>query len=244
MQQEQLLMGEWLDSLMYENWGGKALSLVLDGSPFMFATDGHGLTLVAGAGEKPASDHYLGMVKSLLALDTGPGRRSFTLPLSELRAWLPSDTANPPCPACKGGELKEFKCGTCRGEGVKECGHCGNETECHECGGAKKSLQCYECEGDGTVAAKRSPAPLVPGVIVDRRVAQRFLGPLLCGEQVKVSVGGALEAAFFYGDGWTVVVMPFRYDESDVTDNLGATAIELAEGNVPLGPSLREAVSG
>jgi hypothetical protein len=217
MQQEQLLMGEWLDSLMFEQWGGKALALDIGGKPHTFATDGHGLTLVAGAGLNAASDAHASNVKRLLCIDSTPGRRAFSMPLTELRAWLPADPNEISCPACNGGQLKEFKCATCRGDGVVECGSCGHEKECHECGGAKKSLVCYQCEGDGKLPAPRSVASIVPGVVIDQRVLQRFLGPLLRDEQVKVSVGGPLDAAFFHGSDWTVIVMPFKHDPEKTT---------------------------
>ncbi len=211
-------MGEWLDSLMFKQWGSKALTVDIGGKPHMFATDGHGLTLVAGAGQKPAEGHARSSVKNLLRLDDGPTYRAHSMPLADLRAWLPTDPHEIPCPSCKGGELKEFKCGTCRGEGVVECGSCGHEKECHECGGAKKSLQCYECEGDGKVPAPRSVAEIVQGgAVIDQRVLQRFLGPLLRGESVKLRVGGPLEAVFFYGNEWTIIVMPFKHDPEKTT---------------------------
>lgn len=226
MQQEQLLMGEWLDSLMFEQWGSKALTVDVAGKPHMFATDGHGLTLVPGAGSKAAEGTALTACKNLLRLDDGPAYRALSMPLTELRAWLPTDPSEIPCPACKGGELKEFKCATCSGHGVTECNSCGHEKECHECGGAKKSLECYECEGDGKVRAERRIAELVPGVVIDQRVLQRFLGPLLGGEQVKLRIGGPFDAVFLYGNEWTIIVMPFKHDSEKHT----------------LGPALREAL--
>jgi hypothetical protein len=215
MQQEHLLMGEWLDSLMYENWGAKALKLA---SGRTVATDGRALVLVDGVwSDKAAGEFYEKATAGVLAADSGndPNRSSFSMPLATLRAWLPSDPFKVPCSVCRGGEIKEFTCKTCRGEGVTECGECGSERECRECGGAKKGLGCEECEGDGALYVEPTLAPVVAGgVCIDQRIAQRFLGPLLQSETVKVTVGGELEPVFIHGDGWTVVVMAFKWDES------------------------------
>jgi hypothetical protein len=226
--QEQLLLGEWLDSLMFEAWGGKALTLKLDGLVYVCATNGHGLVLVAGAGSVAAPADRVSAVKNLLAFDKGPHRRKFTLSLAELRAWLPTDPDRIPCPTCNGGAIKEFRCRACHGEGVTECRECGSEKECPECGGAKKSLECAKCEGDGALDAPESAAPIAPGVTINRRVLQRYLGSLLRGEEVTVSHGGQLDAVYVYGPGWTVIVMPFNHDE---------------EKHGPIGPLLRATVA-
>jgi hypothetical protein len=210
MQQEQLLLGEWLDSLMFEVWGGKALTLKVKGSVYQVATNGHALLLVAGAGNTAAPSDKVRMVTTLLGHEKPSGR--FTVDLATLRAWLPTDAADPPCPKCDGGKLKEFRCTGCGGSGVQECRECGSERECRTCGGAKKSNECLECEGDGTVAAPISPAPVVGDVVLDRRVLQRFLGPLLAGPRVEVSYGEPLDPVFMRGAGWTLVAMPFKHD--------------------------------
>lgn len=228
MQQEQLLMCEWLDSLMLETWGAKAVTLQHKGQAWMCATNGRALVLVAGAGSVAAPPDRARAVANLLEYDRSRGRKSHSIPLATLRAWLPSDPAELPCPVCKGGELKEFKCKTCGGDGFTECHHCGSETDCRECGGAKKSFQCEECEGDGTIEAQPSWAPIAHGAtgpVINRHLAQRFIGPLLRGEQVEVRHGDKLDQVTFHGDGWLVIVMPHGPGEPDPDDG-------------PLGPAL------
>jgi hypothetical protein len=217
MQQEHLLMGEWLDSLMHEQWGGKASLCVLDGKVHTVATDGQALVLVEGAwGSAEVAQNRTSMVKSLLNGLAEPVYSSTELPLKQLRAWLPTDPETVPCVTCNGGAIKEFRCTTCGGSGVDECPHCGNEAECPECGGAKKSMQCAKCEGDGWVSAEASYAPIRSGVVINRRILQRFLGGLLTGETVTLSTGSEIHAVFIKGPSWTVLVMPARY-----TDSLG-----------------------
>lgn len=68
MQQGTLLMGEWLDSLMLETWGGKGVTLQHKGQAYMCATNGRALVLVAGAGSVAAPPDRARAVANLLEL--------------------------------------------------------------------------------------------------------------------------------------------------------------------------------
>jgi len=201
-------MKTWLDSLMYETWGGQAVTCEIDGKVRSVATNGKALVLVDGdhAGNRDSVKE--GLVKSVLKMDREYS--SFSIPLEKIRSWLPDGNARPPCPTCKGGQIKEFKCDECDGSGRDVCGECGNDTECDVCGGAGKSMLCEECEGDGWVDAKRSPAPVRGNVIIDRRLVQQFLGDLE-GDVVSVATGGELDAVHIVGPTWTVLCMPMRW---------------------------------
>jgi hypothetical protein len=220
-----LSMSTWLDSLMYEHWGSRAITFKLGGKIRSFATDGHGLTMVDGDWGTSDEAGRSKSVATLLKLDSGD-RASHCLPLAVLRAWLPTDPPRIACGTCEGGKIKEFKCETCRGRGWTDCSECGHSRDCHECGGAKKSEQCSECEGDEWVAAPLSCAEICPGVVINRRVMQRYLGPLLQAENVKITTGGELDAVFLYGPDWTVVVMPILYDREALKADLGPRLIE------------------
>ena len=204
-------MGLWLDSLMYESWGSRALKGVFGDNVRTFATNGDALTIVDGAFTIAEDSTRISLVRRLLDMPAGHQLRRISM--ATLRAWLPSGPWKIDCETCKGGTIKKFPCGSCEGTGYQECSHCGHDDECDECNGAKSSNECPDCEGDSWKAAPPDCAPVADGVIINRHILQRFLGDLE-SDEIDVWTGGKLEPVHIIGSAWTVVMMPLRYESS------------------------------
>jgi len=171
---------------------------------------------------------------TLLALLTNSERDTQirgSVALSTLRAWS----------TCPPLEEKRERCGNCHGEGRIRCEECRGrgsyDCEC-ECGGCSHRVDCEECNKTGRVLCGCDKGEkvtkvneVIPGnlgyVYVNRRYVNLAVEHLDGDSQVAVRTGGTLDAMMFEGDGWKVVVMPFRAEGLDPTDRLVTEAVAL-----------------
>lgn len=189
------------------------------------ASDGHVLVLLSRVVPGIEGEPFTGMVKTMrefMALEAN----GVTVSLQELRQWMKGGEVLPKCSACDGSGY-QGDCDRCDGAGdigcvCQECDD-EHEYECRSCKGIGK----IACDADGCGGPPKSADKVrrygtVLGVAVNRDVLAAGMGDLLPGDTARVQVspikrldGGEDQGHLaLYGDGWRVLVMGVRHNES------------------------------
>lgn len=185
----------------------------VDGTPRGGWTDGYRMVLVDGDPGAYDRRHKWNEIALPPVVS-----KWFTIDVDSLRAFA----AIPPCAACNGTEKapcacggKSKKCRECNGTGEHEC-YCSScrQEDCEEClGSGKIGCDNRDCV-KGLVPCMKCRGPAVARFGVACLDLRLFGGGILDGAsgEIGVRVGGPLEPVLFQCSGWTLVVMPIRWD--------------------------------
>jgi hypothetical protein len=225
---------DWLESccsgelLSRPDWMKRPALLQFRGELWSVATDGwvvlalrgvtDGLELNATWPESVAKILAVDRPHSVSPLATWPSLGEFLADATTVRAIR--------CPkGCPVATGQAEDCPECLGQGVVEDDAEDDDfSDCPFCGGAGYAW-CRECEGDGAIRTPASPGVIAPGVVVDRNILKRALGPL-CNAPIRIGYGGQLEAVTLEDETleWRIVIMPMR-ENSDGLPTLAASRV-------------------
>ena len=154
------------------------------GEPMLAVTNGHGITAIGGT--NPKAKPF-------------PGIDETFAQAAQVRRWVPASLA----------ALKAWASAPAHPDESQDCWRCGGT------GFMESDLVAFDSDGNGPVddlhercgcfngLAKQGA---IDGVMVDRILLRRHLGPL-AGEEVTVGVLVSMKLVFVRGEGWLVAIM-------------------------------------
>lgn len=199
-------------------WLSKPFTVEWEGSVWSCATDGHALLMLKGVvpGVEPLVAKDGATIDFLLRDIANRPRRGTSADWKAVAGFLSHGLPGtpPPCTVCNGKKTPVVECERCDGEGEIECCECGNERNCPDCDGVGSTGGCTGCDEIAAPQEKPDTGRFF-GLLVDRRILRRVLGPLSI-DQLLIGIGGALDPILLEDSSatWFAVVMPMRAPSS------------------------------